>query len=435
MSKSNYEKTIDKIKTTESFQNDTIAKLQASLKNEEKINNKKIRYDLRKIGALAASIAFLVMIGLSIIIFNKDENNIVNESTESPNVDEKYNINLDSSYLASLPKLDVSSEFGGMGFGAMMAYNVDELKDANPWYSENDLKSMPVFKNKLYSSDQTLQGEGGLSGDEMLNMAKKLAKTMNINVVEAYTMPIEKEIKIQEEKSGGNASTNPYMAVIKGDGVEINVDSVNRTSIRFLPNKKIPNEYSFTFNKTTPIEAQKTMEYLIKEYNYITELKSPKISLYGDYTFSGEQSIRYNVFENEGSLINKILNYNFNTVNFVPTDNGGMLASIYIESTDLSELIGNYPIITSNEAKELLLDGKYITSVPEAISSEANVASVSLIYRKSARDAVLMPYYEFLVELPSMKQDNGLNTYGIYYVPAISEAYISNMPKYDGSFN
>ena len=46
-----------------------------------------------------------------------------------------------------------------------------------------------------------------------------------------------------------------------------------------------------------------------------------------------------------------------------------------------------------------------------------------------------MPYYRFYVELPEETQNNGLNTYGAYYVPAVESRYISNMPTWEGSFN
>lgn len=45
-----------------------------------------------------------------------------------------------------------------------------------------------------------------------------------------------------------------------------------------------------------------------------------------------------------------------------------------------------------------------------------------------------MPYYRFYVELPEEESD-GMKTYGAYYVPAVEEKYISNMPLWDGSFN
>lgn len=34
------------------------------------------------------------------------------------------------------------------------------------------------------------------------------------------------------------------------------------------------------------------------------------------------------------------------------------------------------------------------------------------------------PYYRFWVEVPAEKQENGLNTYVAYYVPAVETAYL-----------
>lgn len=433
MSKSKYEKTISKLKTTEKFQSETIEKLKASLENEG-INNKKVRYNYRKIGTIAATIVFIFAIGVSIRVLNEPKSNIVDEVNEPSYVEENDNY-LDSTYLASLPKLSITKEFGGMGFAALMAYNVEELRDGNPWTIDSNIKTMPVFKNRWYGRDPSAIGELGLTGEEMLKRAKEVAKLIKININESYTKPTAKEIEAFEAKTGEKANKNPYIAVIKGDGVEISVDSLGRVEIRFEQVVELPNKYSFSYTNTSAEDAEKTMKYLVEEYKQVIGLKSPKISLFGDYTFNGDRIFRYNAFEGEGSLINSIINYNFNEVSFCPTDNGDELASINIYATDLSEVIGNYPIITVDEAKNLLVSGQYITSVPEELPGEEYVASVNLMYRKDPLDEVLMPYYEFLVEMPSMKLENGLNTYGIYYVPAVEAKYIENMPKYDGSFN
>ena len=34
-----------------------------------------------------------------------------------------------------------------------------------------------------------------------------------------------------------------------------------------------------------------------------------------------------------------------------------------------------------------------------------------------------------------MERENGLKTYGAYYVPAIADEYIIDMPVYEGHFN
>lgn len=83
----------------------------------------------------------------------------------------------------------------------------------------------------------------------------------------------------------------------------------------------------------------------------------------------------------------------------------------------------------------MLLNGNYITTVPCEISEATLIKKVELVYRTGKYEKCYMPYYRFYVELPEKEQENGLKTYGAYYVPAVESSYISNMPKWDGSFN
>ncbi len=91
-----------------------------------------------------------------------------------------------------------------------------------------------------------------------------------------------------------------------------------------------------------------------------------------------------------------------------------------LDQTDLSQKMGNYPIITSKDAKNLLLNGNYITSVPYQLPGEKFVAKTELIYRTGTNEKYFMPYYRFYVELPEEERD-GLKTYGAYYVPAVEK--------------
>ena len=62
---------------------------------------------------------------------------------------------------------------------------------------------------------------------------------------------------------------------------------------------------------------------------------------------------------------------------------------------------------------------------------------MELVYRTGSHEAVWLPYYRFLVDLPEEYRpaDKTLRDYGAYYVPAVDGRYITNMPTYDGSFN
>lgn len=98
-------------------------------------------------------------------------------------------------------------------------------------------------------------------------------------------------------------------------------------------------------------------------------------------------------------------------------------------------MVGEYPIITAEEAKEFLRKGNYITTAPYEMPGEEFIGKVELVYRAGERERYYMPYYRFYVELPEAAMDDGLKAYGAYYVPAVESAYLSDMPVWDGSFN
>ena len=155
-----------------------------------------------------------------------------------------------------------------------------------------------------------------------------------------------------------------------------------------------------------------------------------------DRNIYGERSFDVEYFDGGGSLKQQIINYNFNRVAFYNDDDGKLfLARVY--APDLSQVMGNYPIITVEEAKELLLAGNYASSVPYDLPKAEEIAGVELVYRTGSHEAVWLPYYRFLVDLPEEYRpaDKTLRDYGAYYVPAVDGRYITNMPTYDGSFN
>ena len=164
-------------------------------------------------------------------------------------------------------------------------------------------------------------------------------------------------------------------------------------------------------------------------------MKNPVINISGgDFNIYAEQSYSISFYEESSDNVQSILNYHFNTVEFYCDDDGALfLARKYY--TDLSDVVGEYPIIDTKEALTLLENGNYITTVPQEFEGVGYVKKIELVYRTSATEKLFMPYYRFYVELPNMKHKNGLNDYGAYYVPAVEGRYIENMPVWDGSFN
>lgn len=116
-------------------------------------------------------------------------------------------------------------------------------------------------------------------------------------------------------------------------------------------------------------------------------------------------------------------------------DDEGKLFLARVFRPDLSQKVGDYPIITLEEAAGLLANGNYITSVPCRMPGTDLIAKAELVYRTGSLEPYFMPYYRFYVELPEMEAEDGLKTYGAYYVPAVEESYLSHMPVWEGGFH
>jgi hypothetical protein len=126
-----------------------------------------------------------------------------------------------------------------------------------------------------------------------------------------------------------------------------------------------------------------------------------------------------------GNKTEQILNYNFNQVEFAPDENGNLMLTRKQNGLSCAEKIGDYPTIPSEEAAKPLLNGNYITSVPEKNARK----------KTCGKNQFFLPYYRFWVDLPDSRLDNSLKTYGAYYVPSVQQRYISKMPLWGSSFN
>ena len=345
-----------------------------------------------------------------------------------------------------LPSITIKDMgMGGFGFEGYLAYDISELgSGVNPWTEEETVELLPVYQNPL-SYDERYRASGANPRRMkalLLDTAQKLGiDTQNTPITdntpdEATQKAItEKLAAVGEEVPEGYF--DPTTLIMEADGIKIEVDQTLTALIKFDPPVKLPEEYNFTYSATSS-EMRKAAAWLQENYwGLLSGMSKPRLDQgMADRNIYGERSFNVEYFDGSGSLEEQIVNYNFNRVAFYNDDEGELfLARVY--APDLSNKLGEYPIITVEEAKELLLAGNYATSVPYDLPKAEEIAKVELVYRTSSYEAVWLPYYRFLVELPEeyRPEDKSLRDYGAYYVPAVDGRYITNMPTYDGSFN
>lgn len=346
---------------------------------------------------------------------------------------------------AKLPLLTITDgKSEGMGFEGYMVYDISELVNANPWNENMELSTMPVYKNPL-----TYDPDGIVSGADFDKMREFLLEVADRFGLDTNTLTITGDVPVAgtnqkiirtlqiEGNSIPDGYSNPIKLTIKADGLKIEVDQTITVDIAFDPAIPLPDEYNFTYHASYE-DIVAAAEYLKTKYPNVISIDNPQVNIFSNGYDSHAEGQNYYIefFDASGNDIEQIIHYNFNRIAFY-CDYERKLDLVRIYQPDLSEKVGNYPIITLEEASELLSNGNYITSSPYKMPTIKleYVKKVELIYRTGNREKYYMPYYRFYVELPEEELKNGLKVYGAYYVPAVNRTYLSNMPTWNGSFN
>ena len=310
---------------------------------------------------------------------------------------------------------------GGFGFEGIMLYDISELGGLSPWNESMELTALPVYENGSYN----IAGESvGLDEGAILERLEAAARALG---AENFT-----DTEYQYSVTATGTGPVSYITA-RADGMKITAYADGKVEISFDAALPLPEGYRFTDNATDE-EAEAVLDYLAGRFSGLLGFSRPQFALSGEYFFSGEFH-RIDAVYDGGDSVEAILNYSFRQAEFISDNNGNLRMIRLTDNLACARELGNYPIITADEARTLLLNGSYFTSAPYEMPGEDYVAGVELAYRNSKADEYLLPYYRFYVELPEAARDNGLKTYGVYYVPAVQGRYIADMPVYDGHFN
>ena len=312
-----------------------------------------------------------------------------------------------------LPKLTVGMAEVGMGFEGYLAYDISELVSGNPWTKDAALATLPVFENPVSWDENGMPvGDGDAMEAALAQVAGRLGLT---------GAPVE-----AGERSMG----------LRGEGVSLEVNQALTVTLTLDPAVALPEGYDFGYYAAREDMAA-AAEYLGEAYAALLGMESPALALGGgDYDINRAQGYQIAFYEGAGDLTQQLVNYCFRSVAFYPDEGeGGNLWLLRVYLPDLSRKLGDYPIISVAAAEALLAEGHYITSVPYELPGMEYVEKVELVYRSGEMEACWMPYYRFYARLPQLEEEDGLQTFGAYYVPAVEGRFLTDMPVWDGAFN
>ncbi len=299
-----------------------------------------------------------------------------------------------------LPELYLPEEIiDGTGTGEIYnATDISELINSNPYNETMKIKALPIYKNTLsYNNDGTFEGTNKA---EMLSRLYTFAERFN-----------ESPNKTEIQDSGDSLSIQTSVANICVTAVLNVIINLNTPYI-------LPEELKFSPDSDA-LKLYQTSEYIIKEYKSLIGAENITININGgEIDIDGNRIYTVELFEDSENDENKIINYNFNTITLNFNENGDFTGFVF-HLPDLSKKEGDYPIIDEHEAENQLRKGNYLTTLTHKISNSDKIVKTELIYRTDSTAEYFMPYYKVFIMLPCDNNKNELNSYGVYYVPAV----------------
>jgi len=381
--------------------------------------------------ALAAAALIAVTLGNNVsqkppVIDTSDPNSVPVTSSDT----------VSSGNTSTLPKITVG-DYGVRGWGGREFigakdgvkvekdyFNYSQLEECSPWKGA-ELETMPVYMShstdldvdldKMYALARKAAAALGIPEDsleftdnyqrmdETIEANRKMAKDAGATDEEADEM-INRIIR--------SVMSQTYVEAI-GGGVRISVYTSLKIYIAPDESAKLPDKYNFT-KSATDEEIAALVDYFADKYKGIMNYSKPtlgRIDAEGIY-----------IYDSDCDLTQQIVNYWINSAFFgEDSENIGELGRMWFDTVDGCEKLGDYPILTPEQATEILKSNKFDDEM--RMPADAKILKTDIVYENSAGYTGIIPYYEFYVETD--KDDSNADVAClIYTIPAVPEEFI-----------
>lgn len=330
-------------------------------------------------------------------VFSKSSSGYAEEETSLPCI-ERSDVAAESKYVD--------------GMEAFLLHKSQCIQDANPWSEESKMKTLPVYLNPMQDDENGQEHpydshyqDNQYNQDSRDNQVEKVSESYE-DQLKKQLLDKTKEVEIQITVNENRDTVIFFMPCLRIDIENINIESMENID-----------DTDTTHDQLTLIamQLQEQFPMICGADIYQYEIKG------GDYDAEGKQRWNIAFFLKGQSKEEQIVNYNFQRVE-VALDEENKVYSITIHNEDLSNKLGEYPIITAKEAQQRLLKQQYWTTAAYPPEKD-KIAKVELVYKTSKYHKYFAPYYRFFISNGETLQ-NDLMLYSTFYVPAIEEEYL-----------
>ncbi len=318
---------------------------------------------------------------------------------------------------SQLPIIPLSqTSHSGMGREAYLAPSFDHLRFHNPWSEEQDIRTLPVYDNSA-RAEWYADVEFTYSEEEIQAMQQEALRVAALLGMDTSGLIFEESLYDGQELSDGH-----YRIEVDGSRLQIHIQM-----------EQDPFGSSADYDT-----LYTTAKNLLEEYRAVIDMENPQLDIgLGDYDVYGEPCWSVHFFDAVEDPTEALMNYHFRQGTFFYSSYDQEF-SISFYRHDLSTVMGAYPLITVQQAKEALAEGYYVSSCFEPYTGTETICRVELVYRTAPWDTVFVPYYKFYIEETDpepIAAQLGLKSYATCYVPAVERQYLDGLPQWDGSIN
>lgn len=289
--------------------------------------------------------------------------------------------------------------------------------------------------------------------EQMREMAENVATALGVNITDTFC---EYEVSadrlgisfydgelpcyLEATCDGGEYGTEKITMRVFGGG-RISIDFGEEIDERYY---WLPDEYDFIYKSSDESRAEEALGYLADKFKNLLQFDNPGISLYRyKYDWADENTGHADkIFNSSDDIVQSILNYNLAYARFdsYPSYeagfNYGRKVITLINCLASAEYLGDYPVISPEEAKELLLnEGYYVYMLGGYFKSSKTIDPEKIVKTELVYDQTdtgyFIPYYNIYVEKDN-EHGNGYKEYLCVKVSAIGEEYL-DVPAKDDS--
>lgn len=305
--------------------------------------------------------------------------------------------------LLTIQEMDPATDIGSGSMGVVWVNTLDDIPkdDLSPAWDD----TVPVYTREAVSTDPMVTRQRVLRAGELLGMAEA-----------TLTATTSQYMEIEERFA--------YYFILENDKLRVEAGR-EATTVRvfFKEPFHFPEGFAFADDGFPTEEEWKLLEPALATLcQEQLNMSSPVATYaYGAVHTNGKQPVHL-TFQQEDGL---------SVFFFYPNlDNPNEISACDV--TLPVEHLGDYPIISREEAYERLLDGHYLGLPGYGKDSPQPEERVDLVYYADWWQTASMPYYRFYVYSHSFPQQDGegeIKVYEEYYVPAVHSHYLAALPQ------